>query len=223
MQRILYDLAAGDPECRFSQHCWRVRLALQHKGLTVTTRACRFTDKDAIAFAETDKLPVLVDGDTVITDSWRILAYLADTYPAEGAPLFASGEARAQAQFFKHWTEAVVQAPLGPMIVADIHARLAERDQAYFRETREARFGRTLEALHDERPQRLPAWREALTPLRRTVAEQPFVSGEQPRVPDILVYAAFLWVRHGSDLEALEAGDPIADWIARMDTAYAGA
>ncbi len=223
MQRILYDLAARDPDCRFSQHCWRVRLALAHKGLTAETRPCRFTDKDAIAFAGTDKLPVLVDDDAVVTDSWRILAYLADTYPREGAALFGSDEARAQAPLFKHWTEAVVQAPLGPMIVADIHARLAEQDQAYFRETREARFGRTLEELHAERPQRLPAWRESLIPLRRTIAEQPFISGEAPRVPDILVYAAFVWVRYGSDLEALEEGDPIADWVARMDSAYAGA
>jgi len=219
MTRILYDLAAADPASRFSPHCWRVRLALVHKGLEVTTRPCRFTDKDAIAFAETDKLPVLVDGTHVVTDSWAILEYLADAYP-DGPALFGAPEGRAQARFFRAWTDTVVQAGLAPMIVSDIHDRLDAADQAYFRESREARFGQTLEALAEERPQRLPAWRDALEPMRRTVAHQPFIAGEQPMVADILIYAALLWVRHGSDLEALAADDPILAWRERMDGAF---
>ncbi len=219
MTRILYDLAAADPACRFSPHCWRVRLAMAHKGLDFTTRPCRFTDKDEIAFAETDKLPVLVDGDRVVTDSWAILEYLADTY-RDGPALFGAAEARAQARFFRAWTDIVVQAGVAPMIVRDIHERLDAADQVYFRESREARFGQTLEALEGERPERLPAWRQSLEPLRRTVAHQSYIAGDQPMVADILVYAAFLWIRHGSDLEAVAGDDPIAAWRERMDGAF---
>ena len=222
MSRILYDLAAADPGCRFSQHCWRARLALFHKGLDCETRPWRFTDKEAIAFAGTDKVPVLIDGDTVIHDSWAILEYLEDGYP-QAPTLFGSPDARAGVGFFRHWTERVVHNGLAPMIVRDIHARLDPGDQAYFRETREQRFGRTLEELAAETDERLPAFRKTLSPLRATVAEQPYIAGDEPRVPDILVYAAFLWVRHGSDLAVLEPGDPIADWRARMDDAYRGA
>lgn len=219
MNRKLYELAAADPDCRFSQHCWRVRLALYHKGLDCETAPWRFTEKDAIAFAGTQKVPVLVDGERVIHDSWVILDYLDESYP-DAPSLFGGPDARAQAAFFRHWTERIVHAGLAPMIVRDIWARLHEKDQAYFRETREARFGRTLEELAAETPQRLPAFREALTPLRATVEEQAFIAGDAPRVPDILVYAAVLWVRHGSELELLEADDPVAHWVGRMDAAY---
>ncbi|MDZ7747668.1 MAG: glutathione S-transferase N-terminal domain-containing protein [Halofilum sp. (in: g-proteobacteria)] len=182
MDRKLYDLAAADPACRFSQHCWRVRLALYHKGLDYDAEPWRFTDKEAIAFAGTQKVPVLVDGERVIHDSWEILGYLQDTY-AQGPSLFGGPDARAQVAFFRHWTERVVHAGLAPMIVRDIWARLHERDQAYFRETREARFGRTLEALAEETPQRLPAFREALAPLRATVEAQAFVAGDARACP----------------------------------------
>lgn len=222
MSRILYELAAADERCRFSQHCWRVRLALFAKGLDYSARPWRFTEKDEIAFAGTKKVPVLVDGERVVHDSWDILGYLEDSYP-EGPTLFGGSDARAQTAFFRHWTERVVHAGLAPMIVRDIWARLHDKDRDYFRETREARFGRTLEELAEETPQRLPAFRDALAPLRATVEAQPFVAGEAPRVPDILVYAAFLWVRHGSELEPLEPDDPVAAWRARMDEAFEGA
>ncbi len=68
----LYDLAGADPTRRFSPYCWRIRLALLHKGLPFETIPWRFTDKPVIAFAGSDKVPVLVDGDKILHDSlWR--------------------------------------------------------------------------------------------------------------------------------------------------------
>lgn len=218
----LYELAGADEDCRFSQHCWRVRLALHHKGLAYETVPWHFTEKDAIAFAGTEKVPVIVDGETVIHDSWAIMGYLEDAYP-ERSSLFGGPAARAQCLFFRHWTERVLHAGLGPMIMLAIHDRLHEKDREYFRRTREQRFGRTLEALADERDERLPAFRESLAPLRATLAEQAFIGGDAPLAPDHLAYAAFLWVRHGSDLEPLEADDPVAAWRERMDAATHGA
>ena len=69
MTRVLFDLCGIDEGLRFSPYCWRVRHALAHKGLDVETRPWRFTDKEALAFAHHDKVPVLVDGDTTVTDS----------------------------------------------------------------------------------------------------------------------------------------------------------
>lgn len=218
----LYDLAGADADCRFSQHCWRVRLALQRKGLEYETVPWRFTEKEAIEFAGTKKVPVIVDGETVVHDSWAIMGYLEDTYP-ERPSLFGGAAARAQCLFFRHWTERVLHAGLAPMIVRAIHDRLHGKDREYFRRTREQRFGRTLEELDAEREQRLPAFRESLAPLRATVGQQPFVAGDEPLAPDLLAYAAFLWARHGSDLEPLEADDPVAAWRERMDTATRGA
>jgi glutathione S-transferase len=74
MRLQLYDLAETEAERRFSRYCWRIRLALMHKGLP-------FTDKDAIAFSGQGRVPVLLDGDRVIFDSWTIATYLEDAYP----------------------------------------------------------------------------------------------------------------------------------------------
>jgi len=53
----LYDLAAAEDDRRFSPYCWRIRMALAHKGLAVKTIAWRFTERDAIAFSGSERRP----------------------------------------------------------------------------------------------------------------------------------------------------------------------
>lgn len=62
----MYDLAGADPAVRFSPYCWRVRMALAHKGLDVETIPWRFSDKSVIAFSGQGAVPVVCDGDTVL-------------------------------------------------------------------------------------------------------------------------------------------------------------
>src|SRR5260370_7584199 len=81
MRLQLYDLAGADAARRFSPYCWRTRLALAHKGLPVETIPWRFTEKDTIARSGQGRVPVLVDGERWIADSWAIANYLQDTYP----------------------------------------------------------------------------------------------------------------------------------------------
>src|SRR5208337_4194156 len=70
MPHVLYDLAGADPALRFSPYCWRIRMALAHKGLAVETVPWRFTDRDVIAFSGQGQVPVIRDGETVVSDSW---------------------------------------------------------------------------------------------------------------------------------------------------------
>ena len=58
--RILYEQVMRDDR-RPSPFCWRIRMALAHKGLEYSTVPVKFTDKDKIAFANTKQVPVLVD------------------------------------------------------------------------------------------------------------------------------------------------------------------
>src|SRR5438445_154750 len=58
----LYDLAGADLQRRFSPYCWRIRLALAHKGLAVETIPWRFVDKAAIAPSGEGKAPALRAG-----------------------------------------------------------------------------------------------------------------------------------------------------------------
>ena len=75
----LYELVGTDDARPFSPFCWRTRMALAHKGLSAETIPWCFTDKAAIASHQSEKVPVLLDGDAAIVDSWVIANYLEDT------------------------------------------------------------------------------------------------------------------------------------------------
>src|SRR3546814_19583617 len=50
MTRTLYELV-GAEDRRFSPYCWRIRMALAHKGLHAELEPCRFTEKHKLAFS----------------------------------------------------------------------------------------------------------------------------------------------------------------------------
>ena len=60
-------------------------MALAHKGLAVETVPWRFTEKAVLAFSGQGRVPVIRDGDAVVSDSWSIAEYLEATYPTARA------------------------------------------------------------------------------------------------------------------------------------------
>ena len=72
------------------------------------------------------------------------------------------GAGRAATRFVEGLMNGLVQPVISPLMGADIHARLQEVDKAYFRQSREYRFGRSLEAAQAEREARLPELRRLL-------------------------------------------------------------
>jgi glutathione S-transferase len=212
----LYELAGAEEDRRFSPYCWRVTLALKHKGLDFESVAWRFTDKDAIAFAGTDKVPVLVDGDLAIHDSPAIADYLERAYP-DRPSLFGGGAgAQALSRFYVDWTDLVLQAALFRLVVADIPPLLAPIDADYFRRTREARVRTTLEEFCGDREPKIDALRHTLAPLRRTLTLQPFLSGDAPAWADYTVFGAFQWARCVSPIKLLAEDDAVHAWRGRM-------
>ena len=214
----LYDLADADDR-RFSSNCWRIQFALAHKGLAYETVPARFTDIPSIGDGSHKTLPVIEDGGQEICDSWVIANYLEDTYP-ETPSLFgpggASGPGRSLSQFLQHWSMRAISFPLLHVIIKDIHDRLDPADQSYFRKSREARFGKTLEEMVENREKTLREFRAGLSPLRSCLEDQPFLSGAQPLYPDYVLTAALLWPRAMSPLKFLEDDDPLTPWLSRM-------
>lgn len=220
MTRILYDLAAADDRIRFSPYCWRIRMALAHKGLACETVPWRFTDKAAIAFAGTERVPVLVDGDAVVADSMAIADHLDATYPER--PLFGDARGRAHAMFVRHWAETTLFPQITRQIVGELVHQLHERDRAYFRATREARLGCRLEDFSADRQAHLPALHGALQPLRALLPRQAFIGGEDPSFADYIVFAALQWARCGVGRTLVDEGDPVRDWFDRLLRLYDG-
>lgn len=221
MPITMYDLAGVEADRRFSPFCWRARMALAHKGLAVETVPWRFTEKDKLPTPNAGRVPVIVDGDTVVHDSSAIADYLETRYP-DRPSLFGGEIGRALARFVQNWTETVLQTGLIRLVVLDIWRHIGPADQQYFRESREARLGITLEEAVADRESRLPAFRASLDPLRRTVERQDFVSGKAPAYADYIVFGAFQWARSISDFALLAADDPVNAWRGRMLDLYGG-
>lgn len=211
----MWDLAGAEDARRFSPYCWRVRMALAHKGLAVETLPWRFTEKDAVGFSGQGLVPVIVDGERVVHDSWAIAEYLDAAYP-ERAPLFSGGEAKSLAYFFKQWCERVVHPAILKVIISDLYAHLHAKDQAYFRSSREKRIGMRLEAFGADPTGALAALRTVLDPARSVLIQHRHIAGEAPAFADYMLFGAFQWARAVSPIRLLEPDDPVYAWRERM-------
>jgi len=215
MAITMYDLAGAEADRRFSPFCWRARMALAHKGLDVETVPWRFTEKDKLPSPNDGRVPVIIDGGRIVHDSSAIADYFEEHYP-ERPSLFGGAAGRALSRFVQNWAETIVHIGLIRFVVLDIYRHLRPEDQAYFRSSREARFGMTLEEFVKDREARLPAFRASLDPLRRTVERQDFICGATPAYADYIVFGAFQWARGISDFTLLAADDPVYAWRGRM-------
>ena len=103
----LFELVGIDQERPFSPFCWRTRMALAHKGLSAESIPWRFTEKDAIVPHQSEKVPVLIDGETSVADSWAIANYLEDGYP-DRPSLFGGEGGRAMGRMMNWWGDVIV-------------------------------------------------------------------------------------------------------------------
>jgi glutathione S-transferase len=220
MSIVLHDLAGADPDLRFSPYCWRTRFALAHKGLPVETVPWRFTEAEAIAFSGQGKVPVISDDGKVVSDSWAIACYLEEQVPMP--TLFGGPTGQAHALFVNSWADAVLVGGIARFIVRDLLDIIDPKDRDYFRSSREARFGRSLEAVQEGREDRLEAFRETLMPIRLVLRRQPWLGGAAPSYADHIVAGTLMWPRCASRFELLEDNDPVTKWFERVLDLYGG-
>ena len=102
------------------------------------------------------------------------------------------------------------------LIVRDLMDVVAPQDQAYFRESREARFGMTLEAVQEGREMRVAEFRASLLPVRVVLGKQRWLGGVTPSYADYILFGSLQWPRCASRFELLEGDDPVAGWRERM-------
>lgn len=220
MTLIMYDLAGADPALRFSPYCWRTRLAAAHKGLPLETVPWRFTETGALAFSGQGKVPVIRDDDRVVHDSWSIACFLEEACPMP--TLFGGGTGLAHAQFINAWADSVLMPGIAPLIMRDLLDVIAPEDRDYFRTSREARFGCSLEALQADRDTRVTQFRQTLTPLRLLLRRQKWIGGAAPSYADHIVLGTLMWPRCVSRFVLLETDDPVSEWQSRGLELYGG-
>ena len=217
----LYDLAGLDDAWRISPFCWRVRMALAHKGLQVETVPWRMVEKEVIRRSNCTTVPVIVDGNQMIGESWSIAEYLDATYPDR--PLFDSVQAKAYCRWIQHWTDRTLHQLIVPLILEDVLAVLHPKDREYFRQSREAAYRKPLENVFDTSPEAYGRLAHALSPARRLLRESQFVAGEAPAYGDYVLFGMFQWARSCSDAQLLKDDqDPMVDWFERMLELFGG-
>lgn len=220
MSLILYQLAGRD-DFRFSPYSWRARMALAHKGLEAELRDVKFSNRAPIAPSGQERVPVLVDGEAWISDSWTIAEYLEDNFP-ETRPLFGGGDGRAVTRFVNSWADSVLVGGVFGLIARDILDHVHADDVEFFRTTREARVGRSLEDFQAGREDRLEPFRASLTPLRLTLKKQPFLGGPTPAYADYIVFGPLQWARCASPFKILDDDDAVKAWFDRVAALHGG-
>jgi glutathione S-transferase len=219
MTLTLYELGGLDDR-RYSLFSWRIRMALADRGYAVAYKPVRVSDKSAIAFSKQDKVPILLDGDTVIHDSWRIAQYLEARDGTNS--LFGGETAQALTRFVNSWVDRTIVPRLVPLLMIDVLGIVDEEDGRHLRTGIEKAFGKTLEELSANRDKEIVALRRLLDPARASLRSQPFLSGLKPSYADHILFSPFQWARIVSPFQVLEADDALAAWRERMLDLHGG-
>jgi len=210
---------------RISPFSWRIRYALAHKGLEPEVVPTRFADVDRIrALSGQHFVPIIEDDGRVLHDSWAIACHLEERYP-DRPPLFGGAASRGATRLLNIWSDSVLGPALRPQIYGDFIWCIDPDDRAYFRRSREATLGMTLEDYSAGREEALPAFIETCIPLERTLSEQPFLAGSVPAYVDYVVFSLFQWARIGSPRDVLANAtktQTLRAWRTRMVALYGG-
>jgi glutathione S-transferase len=221
MSRILYSLAGEDESRPFSPHCWKSVMALHHKGLEFEEKPLAFTEIPTVEGGVTKIVPLLRDEDTLVSDSFQIALYLEETYPY--APSLFGGEGgKAMARFVEGYSQTTIHPAVTAIALTDIHNMLAPADQAYFRKSREAMFGKALEEVFPDREAAIAAFPDKLRPLRHMLRSQAFIGGDSPLFGDYIVFGALQWLKVATGSVHLPADDPALEWFERCLDLYDG-
>ncbi|WHA40241.1 glutathione S-transferase family protein [Agrobacterium larrymoorei] len=212
--RTLYSLCGTDQARPFSPHCWKAVLSLAHKGLDFEERPLAFTAIPGVENGFSKTVPILRDGDELVKDSFEIALYLDEAYP--DLPSLFNGEGgKALARFVESWSQTQLHPSIVKIAVLDIHDMLDEADRTYFRDSRKAFFGKTIEEIAANREEEIAAFPAKLEPIRRMLGYQSFLGGDAPLFADYIVFGALQWARVTSKADLFKSEDPVRQWFER--------
>lgn len=214
MSIILHDLIGADPARPFSPHCWKVAMALAHKGLPFERRNVCFMEVPQLEQGVSKTVPIIRDGTKVVADSFLIADYLDETYP-DRPSLFGGEGGQALARFVESWSQSTLHVALAPILLQEVLDFLVPEDKTYFRESREVKLGERFTDVTARRDDEIASFAAKLLPLRVTLKKQPWIGGSSPLFADYIVFGALQWARITSEAPLLAPGDPVTDWFER--------
>ncbi|KAF9240038.1 glutathione S-transferase [Melanogaster broomeanus] len=210
-----------------SPNTWKVRLALNYKGLSYETRWVETVDIESvckslgipptsISPSNVPKytLPAIVDRTrsehVAVSDSTPIIEYLERTYPdPDPRRTLCPPLASALHALFEHYLATSITGHLLPLMVMHMYDKKTPRDRVYFRQRMEAAYGQKLEDIELKEPQRTQAWKriekavDSLATAMTKNTQGEFFSGERLTLADCALGGLLLAMKYDSPDEAL--------------------
>ncbi|KDR83248.1 hypothetical protein GALMADRAFT_89092 [Galerina marginata CBS 339.88] len=214
MTIIFYDIPSALPRNAWSPNTFKARYALNFKGIPYKTEWVEYPDIEPVAkklgIPPTTKkldgsphytLPAIYDPSTktYVSDSRLIVEYLEKEYP-DTPSLFPHNTVGLQLAF-SHAFGPCLDA-LWEFILPVQCLKLNPRSAEYFRRTREADFGKTLEEVIPKGDQAVIQWAKYKDGMGKVDAwytqnggKGPFLMGETLSWADVVVVSWTIWVR----------------------------
>jgi glutathione S-transferase len=123
---------------------------------------------------------------------------------------------------FNKWADHVFLGAMFLLCSPGTYDVTQDEDKAYFAQSRYEWTGKTIDEFRAMEDEALKRVRSALEPVRQTLAEQPFISGDAPAFADYCTMGGFMWARTTYGGQVLEDGDPVEDWRQKMLDLYDG-
>lgn len=196
-----------------SPFVWRVKFALQRKGLSYDRIPLSFLEIPKVDDGAFKTVPILEYQGERRNESWAIAEWLDATFPER--PIFSSSAELAMVRFFDKWFGTQVMTPMFRSCVRDIWEQVKPTEQAYFRSSRERILGESLEDIAASAPLYLNRMRDALLPARLALRQGDFLGGTLPNYADFIAWGAFIAFDPIVKQPLLTDDDPLQAWLER--------
>ncbi|KAJ2912536.1 hypothetical protein MD484_g7891, partial [Candolleomyces efflorescens] len=230
----LYDFAANVPHKSVSPYAWRVRLALNIKGIKHQTEWIEYTEIEkrskelGIPPSEIKAdgkpfytIPSIYDPstNTRISDSLKIIEYLDKTYP-DTPQIIPPGTSILNATL--NWAIGKTVFTLYPVVGPFLISAMPKETSSIFRGRFEGRVGATLEEFQNDKALPEKFWAESQEALKAASAWfkgsdgqellHPWIMGENITFADLIVGSGLAWVVSSSGGEQSEVWERVGGW-----------
>lgn len=210
----LYDLS-GKNNLRFSPPCWNVKLCLIHKKIKFETIPVRFSEKHKISFSNQQLVPIIKHQDDFICDSWNIINWIDENF--DNKKLFVNQTSKNFSYFLYLWTSRQLLPVLFRIIAHEIPNVLEGDDLDYYIRTREKRIKGSINKFKPIIADSIKEFRNLISPIRKIIESNGFISGKEPGVEDYIFFGNFKWVDVCSSCDLLDTDDVIYKWYRNID------
>lgn len=189
----LYELRGKDPKFLWSSNPWKARMCLNLKGIEFESIPLTYPEIHAKLpnVLHKDKgctVPVLVDDENVIQDSFEIAQYVDNKFP--GASIFQGNIALHE--FIYNWF-AEIKGTLFKLVILDIADKLDDESKKYYIKKNTALYGDLETAALKDRDENVKWIQKNLNLLLGNLKKNVFLSGETTGWTDITL-ASFLYM-----------------------------